>query len=287
MKTTLVIGANGYLGRAIVDHLRGVGEKVVTSSSSPRRGIDVVTATRAELQTTLDTADFTRVITCVQLGRECSSWVAGLVDGPRWIVMSSAQLNNTVPNPLDVAARNNESLAVGHGALVVRPTMIYGHGNDGNVSVLARRLLKIGVAPLVDRGNVLLQPIHVDDVVDAVTRPTQRSSGVFCVGGSEPTSARELIGDIAELLGRKFRAIPVSAATLRVAAYCAPLAGLRPDQILRLLEDKTVDNVPFTQCTGWMPQPHAVRLEQAMSELTNSASPDRLFAASPCERVAA
>ncbi len=65
--------------------------------------------------------------------------------------------------------------------LLLRPTLVYGCGRDRNLTVLANFIRRFGFLPLSTRAGGLRQPVHADDVAQAL------------VAGLEPRDARELV----------------------------------------------------------------------------------------------
>jgi nucleoside-diphosphate-sugar epimerase len=150
--------------------------------------------------------------------------------------------------------------------------MIYGRGADLNISRLVRQLRRYRVA-LQAGGDQLVQPVHVDDLCDLLERhlaatpvPAGLMGKPVDVGGDAALPVCELLDDLVQLTAAtQFRFVFGSRA-LRAMAVAGSLVGLRPDQVERLLEDKTAQNTVATEALGWHPEPTAVRLEQAVSE---------------------
>ena len=51
--------------------------------------------------------------------------------------------------------------------VILRPTLIYGYGQDKNVSEIARFVRRFGFFPLIGKAQGLRQPVHADDVAEA------------------------------------------------------------------------------------------------------------------------
>ena len=151
---------------------------------------------------------------------------------------------------------------------MIRPTMIYGRGGDQNVSRLTRTTAKTRIPVVMGGGGHFVQPVHVDDIVALVLQHLDLdiAPDVYPAGGAEAIPARELLEMITELLGVRVPPVTVPKAVLGVAAKIAPVVGLRADQVLRLTEDKVVDNTITEAAFGWTPQPLAHRVEQAVAE---------------------
>lgn len=153
---------------------------------------------------------------------------------------------------------------------LLRPTMIYGRRGDRNMERLIRFLRWTPAVPLVEGGKALQQPVHVDDVASAVwlsIEPGTTAGRAFNIGGREPVTMAEIVGTAASLLGRKVATLDISLRTAQVLAKSARafpgLPHLSQEQILRLLEDKVVDNSSARAAFGYSP----VGLEDGLRRL--------------------
>ncbi len=284
--TCLVIGAGGYVGRHIVASAVEAGVRVTAAvrpaASTPadptgnRAGdptaelgaVVVELGHGAALDSVLARATFDQVVVLPQLDRDDMEWIIDRIDGPRWLVFSSAQLDSPVASPGSALAKRRERLAVARGAVVVRPTMIFGRGGDANISRLIAQLHRTRVPVQIGDGTHSVQPIHVDDVVSLVHahRSTAARPGVYPVGGADQLPAGELTTMLCELLGVRLPPLTVRSSWLSTVAAAAPAVGLRRDQIERLLTDKIVDDHTTRDAFSWHPAPLAHRLEQAVDE---------------------
>ena len=281
--TCLVIGARGYVGRRIVASAIEAGVRVTaavrpgvsTLTDRPGElgadvGADVVELGHgAALDEVLARSTFDQVVVLPQLDRDDMEWMIDRIDGPRWLVFSSAQLDSPVASPGSPLAKRRERLAVKRGAVVIRPTMIFGRGGDANISRLIAQLHRTRVPVQIGDGTHNVQPIHVDDVVSLVHahRSTAARPGVYPVGGADQLPAGELTTMLCELLGVRLPPLTVRSSWISTVAAAAPAVGLRRDQIERLLTDKVVDDQTTRDAFSWHPAPLAHRLEQAVDEV--------------------
>lgn len=260
----MIIGA-GYIGTVLRQQLRERGD--AAELTSRRAGHDHLIESGADLDRLLAKESFDQVVLTAQLTGEDIDWLLDRVDGPRWVVMSSAQLGATVSAPGLELARVREEVALARGALVLRPTMVFGHGGDKNVTALVRFIRRYRTVVQIGTGEQLVQPLHVDDLAQLVYCHCQSpSAGLFAVAGAEALTVRELNQSIVELLGIRTLDVRIPMRALEATASFARLAGLRADQVRRLVEDKTVDTRPVRRQFSWEPAPVGIRLEQAVRE---------------------
>ncbi|MCC6548123.1 NAD-dependent epimerase/dehydratase family protein [Candidatus Sumerlaeota bacterium] len=163
----------------------------------------------------------------------------------RYIQLSSTRRHTKFPceSSRQVIAGEEaiERSALSH--TILRPTMIYGGRDDRNVSRVQAWFRKRRWIPMPREGKNLLQPVHVDDVVEAIIacleRPETTTRKSFDIGGGEEITYCDFLKRIAGSVGvsspRLIR-IPLTAALL--AAPFIP--NLSREQVQRLAEDKTV-----------------------------------------------
>lgn len=270
MPRTLILGSSGYVGRCFVAALQDRGYDVIRATRTASPESDVVTATRDQLDDVIARANPDQIVSTLQLRDPGALPVIDRVDGSRWLVLSSMQLASNVEAPGTECARVAERLALTRGAVVIRPTMIFGHGGDLNISTIVRKLLRYRLALQVGGGQ-LLQPIHVDDLAEFAAlhardhQDWRQLSAPIELGGSEQIAVVELLDDLCQLAGVRAPRVKVSGSLVQSASRLAPVLSLRPDQVLRLLDDKVADN-SVAESLGWYPEPTAQRLEQAVGE---------------------
>ena len=128
---------------------------------------------------------------------------------------------------------------------ILRPTMIYGAPGDRNLSRLLALLRRTPLLPVPGGGRHLQQPVHVEDVADAILTAAERpaTAGMtYDVAGPEPLSFADLLRTSARAVGSRTRFIPVPLTPLvRFADSYERFSHhprIRAEQLLRLAEDK-------------------------------------------------
>jgi nucleoside-diphosphate-sugar epimerase len=172
---------------------------------------------------------------------------------------------STVASERTVAARlaNSEAEvialceAAGVGWTILRPTLIYAEGLDGNVSRLAALIRRVGVLPLAGRGEGLRQPVHADDLATAAmaaaSAPPNRA---YDLPGGETLSYRRMAERVFEGMGRKPRILAVPEPLWSVAfGVLSPfLPGATAAMGARMSMDLTFDAAPARLDLGWSPR---------------------------------
>jgi uncharacterized protein YbjT (DUF2867 family) len=143
--------------------------------------------------------------------------------------------------------------------VVFRPSLVV--GVDGDSSRLFRTLASLPVIGLPGRGEQMLQPVHIDDLCEAVVRAVASDAvtrTVMEIVGPVPMTYREMLAAyrFAMALPPPFW-MPVPMSVMRVSAALAarlPQRVFAPDT-LRMLEDgNTGDPAPLTCLLGHAPK---------------------------------
>lgn len=103
--------------------------------------------------------------------------------------------------------------------VILRPTLIYGRGEDKNITEMARVIRRFGFFPVLGRAMGLRQPIFVDDVagagVNALTAPAA-ANRAYNISGGEVLTYRDMVGRVFAALGRRPRLLTVPLWTFRL-----------------------------------------------------------------------
>lgn len=95
--------------------------------------------------------------------------------------------------------------------LVLRPTLVYGYGRDGNVSEIARFVRRFGFFPVMGNASGLRQPLHARDVaaacLGALDAPVRNR--IYALSGGETLRYRAMVERIFAALGRRPRILRV------------------------------------------------------------------------------
>lgn len=141
---------------------------------------------------------------------------------------------------------------------ILRPTLIYGHGLDQNLTRVAEWARKRTLFPLVLGRSGLRQPVHAGDVGDAalaaLERPSARGSTYVLAGGTT-LSYRDMVTQVYGSLGRKprFLRLPAWLLTLLIRGFTGrevPWA-----MVGRMGRDLVFDDGPAREALGYDPRP--------------------------------
>jgi uncharacterized protein YbjT (DUF2867 family) len=252
-----ILGATGKTGRYLVARLRAAGHEVVAVGRSQARLDALDGKTRrvvADFEHPLTVAKAlvgaTRVVSCAHAGFTGTLLECLPSSCQRLVLIGSTRRFSRLPDPAADAVRAGETafLSSGVPGVMLHPTMIYGAPDDRNVNRMLRLVRRFPVIPLPNGGRGLLQPLFVDDMVDALAAAVELPAALgasIVVAGPEPISYADMVRACARAVGRGVTIVPVPALLLGGAARLATLLGLRPPfdaaEIRRATEDKSFD----------------------------------------------
>ena len=148
----------------------------------------------------------------------------------------------------------------GLGYTILRPTMIYGSPRDRNMWRLIRFIHYSPIVPIFGDGKYLQQPIHVDDVAQAVVSclSNDRTIGKsFNIAGKYPLAYDEVIDTIAREMNKRVWKIHVpSKPVVSLLGLFERLRipfPIKAEQILRLNENKDFSYAEAQRDFGFSP----------------------------------
>jgi 2-alkyl-3-oxoalkanoate reductase len=275
-----VTGAKGFIGAATCGRLRADGHEVVeidlpevdvTDAGAVERaldGCDLCVHTAAIVDEDGDMAEFVRV----NVGGTRNVLDAAARTGVERVVhlasvavwgyefdhdLAEDSPPRTVGNPYIDTKAAGELLALGRGATVVRPGDVYGPRSQPWV-VRPLRALQSGMFVLPGKGEGIVTPVYVDDLVDcivrALTHPDAAGMAFTCWDGT-PVTARDFFAHHARWTGRKIRTAPLP--LVAAAATLGSLTGRAEVHAasLQFISRKAVyPNARAREVLGWEPK---------------------------------
>jgi nucleoside-diphosphate-sugar epimerase len=142
---------------------------------------------------------------------------------------------------------------------VLRPTIIYDEGRDGNITRLSHLIKRLGFMPLAGSGSGLRQPVHAEDLaIGAVAAAASSAAAnkIYSIPGRDTITYSEMVGRIFDGMQRPRRIVAIPAPLWRAAfALAAPLiSNANVAMGNRMAMDMTFDAGPAVQDFGWNPR---------------------------------
>jgi nucleoside-diphosphate-sugar epimerase len=270
----LLIGGTGFLGSLVAQRLRDRDTVALVRPTSDRTLLPPGMPTRegdVNGEVPLDGID--TLVYCASMGLDRRP-VAPLVRRlhasgiQRALFVSTTAIFTRLPTRSRAVRLEAEHAVQSSGLAwtIIRPTMIYGTQRDRNISRLLRWIDRWPVLPVC--GSGLWQPVHVEDVADAIVAALDSPravDGAYNLAGKAPLRLDELIRTAAHALGRRVWLMPVP---LRMAVVAARVTRLvTPEQVWRLAEDKAFDYADATRDLGFRPRSFEDGVQQEVTSL--------------------
>lgn len=156
-----------------------------------------------------------------------------------------------------------QSWAAHHGVqyVILRPTLIYGLGQDKNISEMARFIRRFSFFPLFGKAKGLRQPIHAEDVAAACVAALQTPDAAnrsYNISGGETLTYRDMVTRIFTALGRRPRLITVPLWSFRLAVSvlrCLPrYRHWSTAMAERMNQDLVFDHIEAARDLGFKPR---------------------------------
>jgi nucleoside-diphosphate-sugar epimerase len=144
---------------------------------------------------------------------------------------------------------------------ILRPTLIYGGGDDRNISEVAAFIRRFGVFPLLGPASGLRQPIHVEDVAAACVAalPCRGLKPAYDISGGEVLPYREMVCRVFRAMGRSPRFITVPRPAVRAGIGLVRLVprfrSASPGMAERMMSDMVFDHSEAGRDFGFRPRP--------------------------------
>lgn len=266
----LVNGAGGLVGGPLADRMERAGLDVVRSGRTRRgRGWLVwdMTGPASTLEDRFDCVVHAAPLWLLpdHMAALAAAGVARLVAFGSTSALtkrqSASRADRALASSLSRAEERlaEESARLGMNMTLFRPTMVYGYGRDENISTIARFARRYGFFPVAGRAAGRRQPVHADDLVNAVMAALDEAGTfgrTYNLTGGETLTYRAMVARIFEGLGRPARifSVPTALYGTLLAAAGIVKQGVSPSMAGRMNQDMVFDASRARADFGFDPQ---------------------------------
>ena len=276
-------GATGYLGSFLLPRLVARDEAVrclvrpgTDAAGLARIGAEIV---RGDLERPAEVAAALRdahVVLHLAHIRYAPMVLAGVGTGVKRLVLVSSlrRFSRVADASVDAVVVGEDAvLASALPWVLVRPSMMYGPGDDRNISRLTASLRRCRILPIPGNGRHLHQPVHVDDVVAGLLAAAE-VQGIegrsYALAGATPLTYDQLVDAVGAAVGvvpRKIH-LPVCLVVwgLAILGWFGLGSAIGRSEVLRLQEDKDHSITAAKGDLGYAPLPFAAGLARIYGE---------------------
>lgn len=269
----LVLGATSLIGEFLLTRLNAAGiEPMALSRRPPSDDVCWVDADLADSDLADELPPVATVFSLSPIWLLPQALPALKASGLTRLVAFSSTSRFTKQDSPDVAERavakaladaetRVEAFCADNGVAwtILRPTLIYVEGRDGNVSRLAGLIRRFRILPLSGRGEGLRQPVHAEDLaigaLAAATAPAAHDKAYDLTGG-ETLTYRVMAQRVFEGLGRRPAILSLPPWLFRLLLTLARpfYPGATATMADRMAQDLTFDDAPARRDFGWAPR---------------------------------
>lgn len=278
----LIAGATGYTGRFVVEALRTAGHDLrclVRPGSDvahlKKPGIDLVLADLTQPMGLSDALQGIDALVSVAHIRYAQTLVSACARTrvSRVVFFSSTWRFSKVKTQEVTAVADGER-AVRTSDIpytLLRPTMIYGPGDDRNISRLRAIVRRWPIMPVFGSGERLVQPVYVADVAQAVVSALACPEAIgkaYELAGPAPMPYADMIDIMARCQNRVVVKvhIPLFAGVLmaHIGQRLKSNFPVRADQVRRMGEDRAFDIASAMRDLKFSPRSFEAGIREAM-----------------------
>jgi uncharacterized protein YbjT (DUF2867 family) len=241
----MIVGASGFIGGRLAQAFGAAGHEVICASRDPRarlppgcaRAVQIDYTSPSATEWTPLLAGVDVLVNAVGILRESGpqTFDSLHVLGPRALFTAAALASVRRVIQISALGADPGALARYHSSkyeadrflmelpldwAVVQPSLVYGAG--GGSARMFDAQASLPLVPLPGRGDQQVQPVHIDDLVDAVVRLAESPAALHCVlpvVGPRALTMREFLGELRLTLGfGRARFLPVPRGLVALAA---------------------------------------------------------------------
>ncbi len=273
-----ITGSNGYVGGGIKNYFAARGWEILELTRQPQpgpRGIkfqlgaEISPASLAGVNALVHCAyDFKPLrwdeIRAVNVDGTRKLFQAARAAGVGKIVcISSISAYDGCRSLYGKAKLEIEKIALDHGALVIRPGLVYGDHPGGMFGKLVGQIRKSSVIPLMGDGSQIQFLVHEEDLSAFIekyaTGKIEPAPRILTAANEQPWPFKKLLLEIARGLDKKVKFIPLPWrlvwAGLKMAETCGVKLNFRSDSLVSLMHQNPAPDFSANAQAGLVCRP--------------------------------
>ena len=281
-KICAITGSNGYVGGCVKNYLAACGWDIRELTRQPKPGTRGVAFQLGAEVPPSALAGVAALVHCAYDFKPLR-WdeLRGVnVDGSRRlfsaaraagvgkvIAISSISAYDGCRSLYGKAKLEIETLALDHGAQVIRPGLVYGSGPGGMFGSLTLQVRKSSVIPLIGDGSQIQFLVHNEDLCAFIERCAsgggQISPRILTAANGQPWAFKQLLWEIARALDKKPKFIPLPWrfvwAGLKSAELCGVRLNFRSDSLVSLMYQNPRPDFSANAAAGLVCRPFEIQ----------------------------
>ena len=251
-----ITGSNGYVGGCLKQYFSGHGWEIRELTRQPKPdsipfqlGKEISPSALAGVTALVHCAyDFKPLrwdeIRAVNVaGTEKLLAAARAAGVPKIICISTISAYDGCRSLYGRAKLEIEQMALEHGALVIRPGLVYGSGPGGMFGKLAAQVRQSSVIPMIGDGSQIQYLVHEEDLSAFIERfasgKIRTAPGILTAAHEQPWPFKKLLQEIARAQGKRPKFIPLPWrlvwSGLKSAELCGLKLNFRSDSLVSLM----------------------------------------------------
>jgi nucleoside-diphosphate-sugar epimerase len=253
-----VTGSNGYVGTCLKNHFAARGWKILELTRRPnpgtngfafQLGAEISPTVLAGVEALVHSAyDFKPLrweeINSVNVAGTAKLFQAARAAGVKKIVcISTLSAYDGCRSLYGRAKLEIEKIALAHGALVIRPGLVYGTGPGGMFGKLTTQVRQSSIIPLIGDGSQKQFLVNQEDLSAFIGRylagEVEIPPRILTAANAQPCSFKQLLLEIARGLDKKVSFVPLPWrlvwAGLKTAELCGLKLNFRSDSLVSLI----------------------------------------------------
>ena len=277
-----ITGTGGYVGGCLKNYLAARGREILELTRRPapgaravafHLGADISPQTLAGVGVLVHCAyDFQPLrpeeIRAVNVeGTRKLFQAARAAEVGRIVCLSSISAYDGCRSLYGKAKLEIEKIALGRGALVIRPGLVYGSAPGGMFGKLIAQVRKSSVIPLIGDGSQIQFLVHHEDLAAFIEKftagKTEMAPRILTAAHDRPWPFRQLLSEIARGLDKQVKFVPLPWwlvwAGLKSVETCGLRLDFRSDSVVSLMHQDPKPDFSPNAAAGLICRPFAVK----------------------------